>query len=80
MVLNEAQNIKKQRLKQEITWHWRKTHQQMMARLHNLEHSISNQGQVHGDATGAVTVSHAHKGLTLVVNAIVLKLFISSLT
>lgn len=73
--LNEAQNIKKQRLKQEITWHGRKTRQQMMARLHNLEHSVSNQGQVHGDATGAVTVSHAHKGLTLAVNAVVLKLF-----
>lgn len=51
-----------------------------MPRLHNLEHSISNQGQVHGEAASAATVSCAHKGLMLVVNAIVLKLFILSLT
>lgn len=51
-----------------------------MSRLHNLERSISNQGQVPGDATNAVTVSCAHKGLMLVVNAIVVKLFILSLT
>ena len=79
--LNEAQNIKKkQRLKQEITWHRRKTREQIMPRLHSLEHSISNQGQVHGDATSAATGSCAHKGLMLVVNAVVLKLFILSLT
>lgn len=51
-----------------------------MPRLHSLEHSISNQGQVHGDATSAATGSCAHKGLMLVVNAVVLKLFILSLT
>ena len=52
----------------------------MMSRLHNLERSIANQGQVPGDATNAVTVSYAHKGLMLVVNATVVKLFILSLT
>lgn len=52
----------------------------MMTRLHNLEENTSNQGLRPKDATNAVTEPHAHKGLVLGVNGVVLKFLILSLT